>query len=283
MNDSRTSIASEIKAAHTRIAEHYGLTDIHGAIPAPSYHHWNFERRAVRPLRHFVETYFRPDGVLLLDAGCGNGQFSQLYLQLFQVPFVLGVDFSGAMLHMARRRLDSPEPNSRFLAVQAELSDLSALRSESVDAVHLFGVIEHLDHPVLVLQQLYRVLKKGRCMIWSVPRRWSLAFFDYLLFGQSPRRWGNQATLRDLLSVKDKLRFYRFFSSKDIACMLRALPKAKLEARIPFAHFHVQGFPFAPIFKLAQRQYGYRVLDHLDAACKLWPWPGAEFCIVRKG
>ncbi|MBN2054349.1 class I SAM-dependent methyltransferase [bacterium] len=274
-------IASGIRAAHERISPHYGLTDLDGIIPSPSYQHWNMDRRALRPMHHFASRLPSGADAIFLDAGCGNGQFSQIYLA-WGVPSVLGADFATGMLETALERSVRNGYEARFDALQTELGKL-ALRDDCIHGAHLFGVIEHLDDPRGVLAELVRVLVPGGLLLFSVPRRWSIPFFDYLFFGQSPLQWGSRPIWRDYLRFRGKLRYYRFFSRRAVDDLLAGIPNAEVVERQGFAFFHVQGFPFAPLHWLAGRRGGYRLLDSLDTLFRvIWPWPGAEYLVLRK-
>jgi SAM-dependent methyltransferase len=275
-------IAPEIRKAHDRIAPSYGITDLHGTIPEPSFQHWNLDRRGLRHLKYFRDRYLGSSCRLLLDAGCGNGQFTQVYAA-WDIPLIIGLDFSLPMLTTARQRARMNGYEARLLLIQVELSDLSCLRDASVDGAHLFGVIEHLDNPGQVLAELARVLKSGGHLLFSVPRRWSVPFFDYCCFGQSPVRWGRPQGLRDALAIKEKLRFYRFYGGKEVKELITGLTGTELIERRPYSFFHVQGRQFAPLHWLARHRFGYRVLDCLDSLFRrIWPWPGAEYVIIKK-
>lgn len=70
--------------------------------------------------------------------------------------------------------LDSRHSQDHYSTfVQAD-SDCLPIRSESMDIVLLIHALEFSDHPVVVLQEAYRVLKpNGRMIIFGV-NRWSL-------------------------------------------------------------------------------------------------------------
>lgn len=51
----------------------------------------------------------------------------------------------------------------------ANMEDLSALGNASVDGVICIEVLEHVRHPHLAIQELYRVMKPGSVIIGSTP------------------------------------------------------------------------------------------------------------------
>lgn len=284
---SRDRIAGSILQAHDRIARQYGHTDLDGEIQAPSYAHWNLERNGFHFMRHIWNRYWSPasrsESFRLLDAGCGNGQFSQFFLRL-GVPLVIGFDFSSGMLKTAVERLMADRVADRFLPVRIDLSDLSAIQEKSMDGGFLFGVIEHLDEPNRVLCELLRVLRPGARLVVSFPRWGSMVFFSYLFFGQSVPRWGTDLTWRDCLRWREKLRFYRFFRKREITALLTALNNARLVTRIPFAWSHLEGLPAGLYTRRARRgEKGYRWLDRWERCCSaILPIPGAEYVVLER-
>jgi 2-polyprenyl-3-methyl-5-hydroxy-6-metoxy-1,4-benzoquinol methylase len=101
-----------------------------------------------------------------LDAGCGSGYFSRLLGG--QGIHVTGIDASAQMIAVARN-----------LAQRHNLSD--SLRFEVSDIHHLafadgsfsgclcLSVLEYLDHPLELLDELTRVIGPGGIVILSVP------------------------------------------------------------------------------------------------------------------
>ena len=60
------------------------------------------------------------------------------------------------------------DPN-RHPDLVADVEDLSALTDASVDSVICIEVLEHVRHPHLAVQELYRVLQPGGVLIGSTP------------------------------------------------------------------------------------------------------------------
>ncbi len=69
--------------------------------------------------------------------------------------------------------------------------------SEVVDVVHLDGLLHEVDNPVLMLKEIYRVLKPGGKVVAVVPAR--------------PRRWQNIHDLRPLLAGLGSRELVRLF------------------------------------------------------------------------
>ncbi len=282
-NKNRKTIAGDIHDAHSRIARQYGLLDLDGRLPVPSYSHWNLDRNVYRPLRAILNRYFDEKAEWFCDAGCGNGQFTA-FLCEHAAEKVIGVDFSEAMLRTAAERSQRAGRSGRFFPVLSRLEDLACLRKESIDGIFLFGVVEHLDDPVRVVSSLAPALSKGGCLIMSVPLRFSTSYWSFLFFGQSPRRWGLKIKLRDAVNFKDKLKYYRFYNRKLLRRILNVNSDLEAAEIIPFVHSHVEGKPAAVLHKIgAMGKGGYKMLDFLEMFFRIvWPVPGAEYWVLRK-
>lgn len=106
----------------------------------------------------------------LLDVGCANGQFLARAAALGHT--VTGVDFSPEDIEAARRL--------GFEAYVADLSKSNALvdGNRRFGAITLFQVIEHLEAPDLVFEQLGRLAEPGATLMLGCPssRRFTRAF-----------------------------------------------------------------------------------------------------------
>ena len=112
-----------------------------------------------RILERVAMDFVRPSSVLL-DAGCGHD--APLLLKL--APYAaraIGVDVG-----------PSRPPGVEY--VQADLAD-TGLPAKSVDLVVSRSVVEHLQHPSEVFQELHRILKPGGRFVFLTPNRWDYA------------------------------------------------------------------------------------------------------------
>jgi ubiquinone/menaquinone biosynthesis C-methylase UbiE len=129
-----------IRAAYASVAEDYA------ASFAEDLAELDLDRRVLDA----IASHCADDGVVI-DVGCGPAQ-NAAYLMERDAP-CLGVDFTPAMLAVARRRV----PGLRVLA-----ADLRALpvRTGSAAGVVAFYVLQHLPRPDLApaLRELRRVL-----------------------------------------------------------------------------------------------------------------------------
>ncbi len=99
-------------------------------------------------------------GGRLLDAGCGNGAQTALFVQDFKQ--VIGVD---VQVHpMAQSTVDA--------GWVAAAGEYLPFKSESMDAITSFEVLEHVNDPHEAVREFYRVLKPGGQAVISVPNKW---------------------------------------------------------------------------------------------------------------
>lgn len=277
-----TEIRAAIHEAHSRIAGVYGLSLPGESEPAgPSYNHWNYLRTVRGPLEAIVGEHGLGQG-RLLDAGCGNGQFLDLYARLTEMELT-GADFSRAMLAGARRRSEFLGYGERLSLLQSDLGDLGAIPNETFDVVHCFGVVEHLDSPPAVLAELARVCKPGGRLVFGYPRDRSLSTLSYLLAGQSPEHWGQPFTWGQMLNLPSKRQHYRFFA---LPAMLRMLEFAgfRMLARYPVGYIHLAGFLGKPLEQIAARgERGYTLLSRIEtlAKCSGVP-PAGEYLVCER-
>jgi len=120
--------------------------------------------------------YITP-GDKVLDLGCGNGRFSEVFQK--KIEYV-GVDNSEKMIEIARKK---------YPKVDLRIADALSLPfpENSFDKVFSFAVIHHLPSEELQLQLLKetrRILKPGGVLILTV---WNLNPFRMILIGEYKR------------------------------------------------------------------------------------------------
>jgi SAM-dependent methyltransferase len=109
----------------------------------------------------------------LIDIGCGAKPYEKLYKPL--VTYSLGID-----------RRESPHGLSKVDAVATAYC--TPVKDCSFDTVLLTAVLEHIEEPAKALSEMFRILKPGGKVIFSVPLFWHLHeephdFFRYTKYG----------------------------------------------------------------------------------------------------
>lgn len=128
------------------------------------------EKRLLRALRGI------PIGSTILDAGCGEGAFSDF---LYQHGYkTAGVDISGSSIDQASRE----KPDIVFWQASLE-EDMPFLQDGSYSAVWCSEVLEHLYDVHAALKNLNRVLQQGGLLVLTVPYHGFLKNLSIAAFG----------------------------------------------------------------------------------------------------
>ncbi len=109
--------------------------------------------------RRFVKMTRPQQGSRVLDVATGTGDIASLYARKVGAKGeVVGVDFSGAMIDVARKRAKNSFPNLRF-----EVGDVLDLRfdDDTFDIASISFGIRNVDDPEAGLAEMRRVVKPG--------------------------------------------------------------------------------------------------------------------------
>ena len=143
-------------------------------------HKW----RTVENSAQFLVEYLK-DSSFVLDAGCGPGNISAGISELLPNGKVIGIDFSSIIIDQAK----SEFPTSKYGNLEFQQGDIYQLdfADNTFDIVYMHQVLQHLQHPVLALTELRRVLKPGGIL--------AVRDADYQAFTWYPQlpeldRWG---------------------------------------------------------------------------------------------
>lgn len=163
----------------------------------------------------------KKDDLFILDAACGTGYGSDI-LKKAHPQQIIGIDICQKTVAYANKKYG----NRQCIFKTCDITDLKDFMDEMFDSIVSFETIEHIEHPIVFLNNLNRVLKKEGILIISTPNKWGLTKdhkFDY-----------DYELLRDHLE--------RFFDIEDIyvqnsGCMElwtnRGAPRRLLRATTP--------------------------------------------------
>jgi SAM-dependent methyltransferase len=115
-------------------------------------------RHAIRQLKRFVAA---PQPVIL-EVGCSSGYLLRDLRAAYPQALLIGADYVRRPLEAIAYRMPDL-PLLQFDLVQCPLP------SDSVDAVVLLNVLEHIHDHEAALCQLYRILKPGGVVVLEVP------------------------------------------------------------------------------------------------------------------
>ncbi|WP_298625789.1 bifunctional 2-polyprenyl-6-hydroxyphenol methylase/3-demethylubiquinol 3-O-methyltransferase UbiG [uncultured Legionella sp.] len=102
---------------------------------------------------------------VLLDIGCGEGQFSHFCAR--QGAHIILADIDPEKMLKAEQRVRAANPRS----LQCLLTDANPipLESSSVDKIIAMEVLEHVENPNIFVAELFRVARPGAQILISVP------------------------------------------------------------------------------------------------------------------
>jgi len=277
MNGTLSDFSEVIKEIHDKIANEYGIVDIYGK-PSTPFDGWVFEESVLRPVRDIMERYITPNDILL-EAGCGNGQIVQSYIKN-GASKIIGLDFSFSMLKVACQRAKLNHYEEKFIPIQGDIYTLP-FKSGQIDFVFIYGVLEHLEKPIIALKEIFRVLKPKGFLALGVPRKYSLAFFSYLLFGLSVPKWATNYKWD--FSFKEKLKYYKFYSLREIKKFLQTAwgGHYQIVANIPVCYSFLVGFPQNLQRKLFA--YNSKIMFLIESlVSKIYKIPAGNYLIIKK-
>jgi demethylmenaquinone methyltransferase/2-methoxy-6-polyprenyl-1,4-benzoquinol methylase len=157
---------ARIAAMFDAIAARYDLLN---HLLSAGFDRW-WRRRAIRSLR--IQPH---DVVLDLCTGTGDVAIAAAGSTGGRAR-VIGIDFAGSMLTIAREKTTRGRPRGHIRFVQGDASRIP-LASQSVDAVTVAFGIRNIQHRDLALRDMARVLKPGgrlAMLEFGMPRTWGL-------------------------------------------------------------------------------------------------------------
>ncbi len=161
---------------------HKTLIEIHEDVPANHYDE-GLKRNLFQKYWHgrrFTEVLrvVRPVAGPFLDFGCHSGTFTKKILTKIESKKVYGIDISHSAIKLASKRI----PYGNFRAVNpGEMP----FKNNFFDAVFCLEVLEHVDDPAQVIQEVKRVLKKDGYVVILVPtdnRLFKLVWFLWTMY-----------------------------------------------------------------------------------------------------
>lgn len=116
---------------------------------------------------------------IYVDLGSGDGEITRFIADIIKPHNVICVDINAKALKKCLQ--------FGFHGIKLDLNkDLITIASDSVDIVTAFEVIEHLYNKDNLLEEAFRVLKKGGFFILSTPNLTAWLSRILMLFGRPP-------------------------------------------------------------------------------------------------
>lgn len=112
--------------------------------------------------------YLKPKtGGIIIDASCGSGLFSRLFVKSELYSLVVALDFSENMLKQCKEFIKQENISDERLAlVRADISRLPFV-SGSIDALHAGAAIHCWPSPACAVAEISRVLRPGGIFVGS--------------------------------------------------------------------------------------------------------------------
>lgn len=211
---------------------------------------WTFINKFItKSKERNIRRYFKgkKEKISILDVGCGNGAFlSSLDPKKFEKN---GLDINSEGVEMSRR------DNINIYNKPIEAVDFGG---KKFDCITLWQVIEHLEDPVLIFENIHRILEDDGVVIFQAPNNDCLGLKygkDYWFHMDSPRHLliPNRKAIEYLCKktgfevIKTKYEFYEY--PLDLFWSVRKLPVKFLI------------YPLYPLFKIMSK-------EHLTFVCK---------------
>ena len=115
----------------------------------------------------------------ILDVGCGDGNFSVLLKEACNAKEVYGIEISKKGVELANKK------GVKALQLDVDKDDFP-FEDNCFDAIFCGDVIEHLYDPDQLLDEMYRVSKRGGICVITTPNLASWINRISLLFGFQP-------------------------------------------------------------------------------------------------
>jgi len=112
----------------------------------------------------------------LLDIGCGNGDFSSLFIKAGWKPY--GIDLDAANIEQAK--------NKGVKAYAHDISKGLPFEDSFFDCVFAGEIIEHLIDTDFLINEIFRVVRPGGCAIITTPNLVSFENRIRILLGIYP-------------------------------------------------------------------------------------------------
>lgn len=172
-------------------------------------------------------------GVTILDIGCNDGSIGSLLRKKKNI--VYGLDIAEHKVKAARKK-----------GIKATTCDIESKRlpyhNDFFDVVLLTDVIEHVFDTDRVLEDIYRVLKKGGMLLITTPNVASLLRRCMLVCGINPCLEYSARYMGSSLSPVGHIRYY---THADLRHQLQTCGFHHIMAKGDRVNFHLFSNPFA--------------------------------------
>lgn len=153
-------------------------------------------------------------GQRFLDIGCGFGQLVTMAKSKFDQ--VYGIDLSSSNIERAKRSIENRVDREKIIFLELDAEKGLPFDNSFFDSVSCIALLEHIFSPPMLLDEIYRVLKRKGRLIVEVPNFAWLPYRIQLVFGKMPVTGGTDELGIDWLHLHNFTEFTlrRFLESK---------------------------------------------------------------------
>lgn len=116
---------------------------------------------------------------IVLDAGCGNGRFTEIALS--KGAKVIALDLSNAVESCYANMIEAGYDKSSFIVIQASFYDMP-IKKSILDKAFSLGVLQHTPNPQKSLKKICELVRKdGEVALWVYEKNWKM-WVGYLYY-----------------------------------------------------------------------------------------------------
>lgn len=174
------------------------------------------------------------DNPLILDVGTGPANIPIQFARKVSSARIIAIDLSQNMLKKARSNIEEARLDNCIILICADAERLP-FKDESFQIVLCHSTIHHLSNPLLAINEILRVVKKGsRFIIRDLRRPPSVILELYVLIFGLPYDWLMKKMYRESLKAG-----YTYKEMKELASRVKgAFVKAR---RFFITHVEMEG------------------------------------------
>lgn len=113
-------------------------------------------------------------GDTILDVGCADGPFVFELAKMGYNP--VGIDLSRDNIEWAIKNAETKKINNVKFFV-SDVENLSIFEDNTFDGAFSLNVLRYVPDPQRAINEVYRVLRKGKCFVADFPNKYSLYFY----------------------------------------------------------------------------------------------------------
>lgn len=165
---------------------------------------WTFYDKIIQYIRFNRAAREVPDGCILVDCGCGTGEFLKFIRNRIKNGYGIDSVLKGSEIE-------------KIHFLEGDLDKKIPLPSDHVDCVTALAIIEHLNQAEIFAGEVFRILKKGGTCILTTPAPMSKPILEFMAFKLK------------IISENDIGDHKRYFSAKDLNILFSRFSEVRIK------------------------------------------------------